>query len=99
MIMEAANKMRTQMMGLLQNLMVKVADMELILQVQVMDDMPYDLLLGQPFFALVSCVTQVHLNGKQYLTLHNSVAAGCARPGWGYFLLVFVLFWGQFRVC
>ena len=71
MIMEAANKTRTQTMGLLQNLKVKVADMELILQVQVMDDTPYDLLLGQPFFALASCVTRVYPNGEQYLTLHD----------------------------
>ena len=69
MIMEAANKTKSETMGVLENLKISVGPVELRLQVQVMKDAPYDMLLGRPFYALAQCVTKDYTSGDQYITI------------------------------
>ena len=71
MMMEAANKTKSATMGLLENLQVTIGPVELCLQVQVMKDAPYDMLLGRPFYSLAECVTKDFSSGEQYLTMRD----------------------------
>ena len=71
MMMEAANRTKTATMGVLENLKVVVGPIELRLQVQVMNDAPYDILLGRPFYSLAECVTKDFSSGEQYLTMKD----------------------------
>ena len=43
--------------------------MEFHLQIQVVGDAPFDLLLGHPFFMLASCVTCNKISGEQSVAL------------------------------
>lgn len=71
MVMEAANKTKTSTMGLLQNLRMTFGPVELMLQVQVVENAPFDILLGRPFQALASCTTKDFPTGEQYITLKD----------------------------
>ena len=71
MMMEAANKTRSATMGVLENLPVTIGAVTLRLQVQVMQDAPYDMLLGRPFYSLAECVTRDFSSGEQYLTMKD----------------------------
>ena len=66
---EQANKTKSETMGVLENLKISVGPVELQLQVQVMKDAPYDMLLGRPFYALAQCVTKDYTSGDQYITI------------------------------
>lgn len=55
--LEAANKSKEDTLGVVENARLKVRGMEFHLQIHVVGDAPFDILLGQPFFALVSCIT------------------------------------------
>ena len=54
MIMDSANKSRDETMGLLQDLKITIGGYDFYLQVQVVRDAPYEMLLGRPFFTLTS---------------------------------------------
>ena len=71
MVMEAANRSKSLTLGVIENLKVKVGVVELILQVQVVPNAPYDVLLGRPFYALAECVTEDFGSGKQHLTMKD----------------------------
>lgn len=71
MVMETANKSRTTTMGLLQNLKLTFGGIDLILQVQVIDKAPFDVLLGRPFQALASCQTNDFRDGEQHIRISD----------------------------
>lgn len=71
MVLEAANLTTSTTMGVVENLPIRIGDVELCLQVQVMRDAPYDLLLGRPFYSLAECVTKDFNSGEQYLTMKD----------------------------
>ena len=71
MMMEAANKTKSATMGVLENLPVSIGPVNLRLQVQVMQDAPYDMLLGRPFYSLAECVTRDFSSGDQYITMKD----------------------------
>ena len=50
--MVAADHSRSSTLGTLENVLLKFGDVELYIQVQVVEDAPFDILLGQPFFAV-----------------------------------------------
>jgi hypothetical protein len=50
--MEAANSTITETHGHLRNVRFTFDDIDIYLQVQVMPNAPYDILLGCPFYAL-----------------------------------------------
>jgi len=69
MVMESANKTRDHTMGLLQDLVLEIGGYRFYLQVQVVENAPYELLLGRPFFTLTQAVTRHFTNGDSHITL------------------------------
>jgi hypothetical protein len=67
--MEAANSTITEMHGRLRNIRFTFDDIDIYLQVQVMPNAPYDILLGRPFYALTECITKDFANSDQHLTV------------------------------
>ena len=69
MVMESANKTKDETMGLLQDLKVQIGEYDFYLQVQVVKDAPYELLLGRPFLTLTQANHKHFTNGESRLTL------------------------------
>ncbi|KAF6761017.1 hypothetical protein DFP72DRAFT_881994 [Ephemerocybe angulata] len=69
MTMEAANASTSQTLGLLPNLKVYIGTCEFILQVQVVEEAGYDMLLGRPFHVLAQAQVQHFRNGGAVATL------------------------------
>lgn len=69
MVMESANSSREPTMGFLPNLRVSVGDCTLYLQVQVVENASYEILLGRPFLTLTQANTRHLSNGGSYITL------------------------------
>ncbi|EJD47114.1 hypothetical protein AURDEDRAFT_48316, partial [Auricularia subglabra TFB-10046 SS5] len=69
--LESANKSREKTLGLCANLEVTVFGILLYLQAHVVEDAPFDLLLGRPFFALARTKEETMINGDSHLTLHD----------------------------
>ena len=67
--LEAANKSKEDTLGVIENVRLKLRSMEFRLQIQVVGDAPFDVLLGRPFFVLASCVTCDKILGKQSVAL------------------------------
>jgi hypothetical protein len=61
--MEAANSTITETHGRLQNVWFTFDDIDIYLQVQVMPNTPYNILLSWPFYALTECVMKDFTNG------------------------------------
>jgi hypothetical protein len=66
---EAASFTITKTHGCLHNVHFTSNDIDIYLQVQVMPNTPYDILLGCPFYALTECITKDFANGDQHLTI------------------------------
>lgn len=71
MVMESANKSKDETMGLLQDLKVNIGGYDFYLQVQVVRDAPYEMLLGRPFFTLTQASHKHFDNGESRLTLFD----------------------------
>jgi gag-polyprotein putative aspartyl protease len=71
MIMESANKTKDETMGLLQDLKINIGGYDFYLQVQVVKDAPYEMLLGRPFFTLTQATHKHFDNGESRLTLFD----------------------------
>ncbi|EJU02069.1 hypothetical protein DACRYDRAFT_37675, partial [Dacryopinax primogenitus] len=67
--MESANNQATSTMGCVRNLRVTIGPISLFLQVHIVRESPFDLLLGRPFLMLLKCHSLDLLNGDQQLTL------------------------------
>jgi hypothetical protein len=67
--MEATSSTITETHGRLQNVWFTIDDIDIYLQVQVMPNTPYDILLGRSFYALAECITKDFANGDQHLTI------------------------------
>lgn len=66
---ESANKSKDKTIGLLQDLKISMGGYDFYVQVQVVQDRPYELLLGQPF-SMLTQATHCHFsNGDSHLTL------------------------------
>jgi hypothetical protein len=75
--MEATNSTIIEMHGCLRNIRFTFDDIDIYLQVQVMPDAPYDILLGCPFYALTECITKDFANSNQHLTITDSNTQQC----------------------
>jgi hypothetical protein len=75
--MEAANSTITEMHSRLRNIRFTFDDIDIYLQVQVMPNAPYDILLGRPFYALTECITKDFTNGDQHLTITDPNTQQC----------------------
>ena len=69
MVMESANKTKDETMELLQDLKITIGGYDFYLQVQVVRDAPYKMLLGRPFFTLTQATHRHFDNGESRLTL------------------------------
>ncbi len=67
--MESANSQTDSTTGLIEDLKFSIAGLEIYLKVHVVENAPFDILMGRPFFKLTACVTKDHLSGDQDLTL------------------------------
>jgi hypothetical protein len=74
---EAANSTITETHGHLHNIHFTFDDIDIYLQVQVMPNTPYDILLGHPFYALTECITKDFANGDQHLTITDPNTRQC----------------------
>ena len=69
--MVAADHSRSSTLGTLENVLLKFGDVELYIQVQVVEDAPFNILLGQPFFAVAGAQTSHSTSGEQLITLKD----------------------------
>jgi hypothetical protein len=67
--MEAANSTITKMHSRLHNIHFTFDDIDIYVQVQVMPNTPYNILLGRLFYALTKCITKDFANSDQHLTV------------------------------
>ncbi|EIN13453.1 hypothetical protein PUNSTDRAFT_30996, partial [Punctularia strigosozonata HHB-11173 SS5] len=65
----AANSTTTRTLGGLRNVLFNIGGMEVYLQVQVIDDAPWEVLLGRSFFTHTACETKDLPDGSSTLTL------------------------------
>jgi hypothetical protein len=75
--MEAANSTITKTDGHLCNIRFTFDDIDIYLQVQVMPNAPYDILLSRSFYALTECITKDFANGDQHLTVMDPNTRQC----------------------
>jgi hypothetical protein len=75
--MEAANSTITETHGRLHNIWFTFDDIDIYLQVQVMPNAPYDILLSRPFYTLTKCITKDFTNGDQHLTITDPNTRQC----------------------
>jgi hypothetical protein len=69
MVMESANSSREATLGLLRDLPVRIGRSTLYLQVQVVENASYEMLLGRPFLTLTEARTHHYTNGDSHITL------------------------------
>ena len=69
--MEAADSTKDQTLGRLENVRFAFQGVELVLQVQVVQKAPCEVLLGRPFFVLTACVTEDFVDGNQNITISD----------------------------
>ena len=69
--MVAADHSRSSTLGTLKNVLLKFGDIELYIQVQVVEDALFDILLRQPFFAVAKAQTSHSTPGEQLITLKD----------------------------
>jgi hypothetical protein len=65
----AANSTTTRTLGGLRNVLFNISGMEIFLQVQVIEEAPWEVLLGRSFFTHTACETKDSPDGSSVLTL------------------------------
>ena len=69
MTLETADTAKSSTLGLIPNAKFTIANVDIILQVQVVRQAPFQVLLGRPFFAVTECATKDFVSGDQHITL------------------------------
>ena len=67
--MKSANNTTERSLGLVPRLKLRFGLVEMVVQVHIMDNAPFDILLGRPFFRAGQCCTFDFANGEQHITL------------------------------
>ncbi|KZT50530.1 hypothetical protein CALCODRAFT_424203, partial [Calocera cornea HHB12733] len=67
--MESANGSMDKLLGVIHNLLVTIDDMVFYIQAYVLDNLPFDVLLGCPFQVLSSCKTTDYADRSQMVKL------------------------------
>jgi hypothetical protein len=78
-IMESANNTRNATLRVVQNVPLFLGPVALILHIQVIEDAPFKVLLGRPFFALSSCLTEDNIEGSTYITIRDPNSGEIAK--------------------
>ncbi|KAJ7157405.1 hypothetical protein C8R46DRAFT_909605, partial [Mycena filopes] len=68
-IMESADSSQSATAGVVENLKFSLGEIDLHLQAHVVDGVPFEILLGRPFFRFTEYQTQDRSDGSQELTL------------------------------
>jgi urease gamma subunit len=71
MVMESANKTKDETIGLLQDLKITIDGYNFYVQVQVVKEAPYKMLLGRPFFMFTQATHKHYADGESRLTLYD----------------------------
>ena len=74
--MVAADHSRSSTLRTLENVLLKFGDVELYIQVQVVEDAPFDILLGQPFFTVTRAQMLHSTSGEQLIMLKDPNSGG-----------------------
>ncbi|THU77156.1 hypothetical protein K435DRAFT_824405 [Dendrothele bispora CBS 962.96] len=69
--MQSANGNLNETKGLARNVPFKFGDLVVYLQVHVIDNCPYELLVGRPFDVLCETTVQNTQTGDQFITIHD----------------------------
>ncbi len=69
--MESANSSLNTSVGLLQDLKFTIGGYDFYLQVQVIENAPYEILLGLPFHVLTELETKFYTDGSSHITLKD----------------------------
>ncbi|THU75871.1 hypothetical protein K435DRAFT_706213, partial [Dendrothele bispora CBS 962.96] len=69
--MQSANGNLNETKGLARNVPFKFGDLVVYLQVHVIDNCPYELLVGRPFDVLCETTIQNTQTGDQFITIHD----------------------------
>ncbi|MFI5420871.1 MAG: retropepsin-like aspartic protease, partial [Nitrososphaerales archaeon] len=69
MVMESANQTKDHTLGLLQDLKMTIGGYDFYVQAQVVENAPYEMLIGLPFKTLTQSNTRHFSNGDAHLTL------------------------------
>jgi len=68
-MMETANGSSNWTLGITENLTLTIGGLPVQVQAYIVEDAPYEVLLGRPFFTLLSAITRDHPNGDQDITI------------------------------
>lgn len=71
MIMESANASKDSTLGLLRDLPTRIGRNTFFLQVQVVENASYEMLLGRPFLTLTEARTHHYTSGESHITLRD----------------------------
>ncbi|EIN03368.1 hypothetical protein PUNSTDRAFT_78303 [Punctularia strigosozonata HHB-11173 SS5] len=71
---EVANNTTTQSCGSLKDVPFEIGGLTFHLQVQVVPEAPWEVLMGRAFHTFASCVTQDFPDGNQYITITDPVS-------------------------
>jgi hypothetical protein len=71
MVMESANQQTNHTLGVVENVNVSFGHITVALQIQVVENAPFEVLLGRPFFSLTNCVTEDSQVGDSFITLRD----------------------------
>jgi hypothetical protein len=69
--MESANASTTMTLGLIENHPVQLGPVVIHLQIQVVEDAPFEVLLGRPFFDVTSCSEISRLGGNHEIHIKD----------------------------
>ena len=69
--MESANSGTTTTMGTVENYPVKLGDITILLQLQVIENAPFQVLLGRPFFDVTNCSEVSEQGGGHHLLVKD----------------------------
>ena len=69
--MESANATTTLTMGLIENHLVTIGSVTVFLQIQVVEDAPFKVLLGWPFFDVTNCTEISHSGGSHQILIKD----------------------------
>ena len=68
---EAANTSRSTTLGAIPNVSMSIGDLELSVYVHIVEEAPFEVLLGRPFFVLTTCETKDTEDGGQVLRISD----------------------------
>ncbi len=70
-IVESANNTRSRTLGLIEGAAFTLGGLTIYVNVQVVEDAPFLVLLGRPFFAFLACVTKDFPDGNQHIEIRD----------------------------